>query len=341
MKKIRAGIVGGTGYAAHELIKILSRHPMADIGFITSKSETGKKVSAYFPDLPADLEMQFEPPNQNEFQSADVVFLCTPHGESQKWVPKILESGSHVIDLSGDYRLRSSESYEHWYAAKHTDEANLVKAVYGLPEIYKNQIRGADLIANPGCYPTGALLSLIPLLKAGAIRPDKLIIDAKSAVSGAGKKPSQITHFVEANENLTPYAPGHSHRHIGEIEQELQRAVQEKTAVIFVPQLVPINRGILETIYIDRPVVKNQTECIDILKDFYRAAPFVRVLENQLPNIRMTAGTNRCAIGAVYDDDTDVLILINSFDNLLKGASGQAVQNMNISFGFDETTGLI
>ena len=340
MIKIHVGIVGGTGYTAHELLKILLRHPEADVAFVTSESETGNSVSDYFPDLPANFSLNFEQPNPALFKSADVVFLCTPHGESQKWAPGILASGTKVIDLSGDYRLRSAEAYESWYHLPHQDTQNLQKAAYGLPEIYRAQIAKADLVANPGCYPTGALLSLVPLIKARAIRPEKIFIDAKSGVSGAGKKLSQLAHFVEANENLTPYNAGHTHRHIGEIEQELQTVSDRNIAVVFVPQLVPLNRGILETIYIDHPKLKNQDEILGILKDFYRNEPFIRILDDKLPSIRMAAGTNYCFIGAVYDRETDVLIVVNSFDNLLKGASGQAVQNMNILFGLDETVAL-
>ncbi|NOY79356.1 MAG: N-acetyl-gamma-glutamyl-phosphate reductase [Calditrichaeota bacterium] len=340
MTKIHVGIVGGTGYTAHELLKLLLRHPNVDVAFITSESETGTRVSDYFPDLPAHFSQDFVPPDAALFPSADVVFLCTPHGESQKWAPGILASGAKVVDLSGDYRLRSPEVYEDWYHLPHQDARNLKEAVYGLSEIYREQIAGADLVANPGCYPTGALLSLIPLIKAGAIQPDKIFIDAKSGVSGAGKKLSQPTHFVEANENLTPYNAGHTHRHIGEIEQELQAAGHRSIPVVFVPQLVPLTRGILETIYIDRPAVKDQKNILQILREFYHGEPFVRILEDRLPAIRMAAGTNLCFIGAVYDRETDVLIVVNSFDNLLKGASGQAVQNMNILFNLDETTGL-
>ncbi len=340
MIRINVGIVGGTGYTAHELLKILLRHPDADVAFVTSESETGNPVADYFPDLPANFSLNFEQPNAALFKSADVVFLCTPHGESQKWVPKILSAGAKVIDLSGDYRLRTSDSYKNWYKMPHRDSLHLGTAVYGLSEIYREQIREARLVANPGCYPTGALLSLIPLVKSGAIQPEKIFIDAKSGVSGAGKKLSQLAHFVEANENLTPYNAGHTHRHIGEIEQELRAVSDRNIPVVFVPQLVPLNRGILETIYIDRPAVKNQQQILEILKDFYRKEPFVRILNDKLPAIKMAANTNFCFIGAVYNPETDVLIVVNSFDNLLKGASGQAVQNMNILFGLDETVAL-
>ena len=340
MTKIRTGIVGGTGYTAHELLKLLPHHPNAEVSFVTSESETGTHIAEYFPDLPPDFSLNFESIDSQNFDSVDVVFLCTPHGESQKWAPKILACGTKVIDLSGDYRLRSPEAYEHWYHLPQQDTGNLKKAVYGLPEIYRNQIAKADLVANPGCYPTGALLSLIPLAKTGVIQSEKIFIDAKSGVSGAGKKLSQLTHFVEANENLTPYNAGHTHRHIGEIEQELQAASCESISVVFVPQLVPLNRGILETIYIDRPAVKDQGKILEILNDFYKGEPFVRILKNKLPAIRMAAETNFCFIGAVYDRETDVLVVVNSFDNLLKGASGQAVQNMNILFGIDETVAL-
>jgi len=341
MTKLQVGIVGGTGYTAHELLKILLRHPDVNVAFITSESKTGTSVADYFPDLPPDNFLNFKEIDSQNFDSVDVVFLCTPHGESQKIVPQILGAGTKVIDLSGDYRLRTPDSYKNWYKMPHADSPHLGNAVYGLPEIYREQIRQAALVANPGCYPTGALLSLIPLAKSGAIRPEKIFIDAKSGVSGAGKKLTQLAHFVEANENLTPYNAGHTHRHIGEIEQELQTAFNRNIPVVFVPQLVPLNRGILETIYIDRPAVKNQQQILEILKDFYRKEPFVRILDDKLPAIQMAAGTNFCFIGAVYDRETDVLIVVNSFDNLLKGASGKAVQNMNILFKLNETTALI
>ncbi len=337
--KKKIAVVGGTGYTAHELIRLLLRHPHVELAAVTSESETGTKLAQYYPDLVQASTLAFESVKELAGRELDLVFLCTPHGESQKLAPIFLEQGIRVVDLSGDYRLDSAEAYAFWYKMPHSNPENLSRAVYGLPEFNRSQITSARLVANPGCYPTGALLSLLPLARAGILKSSKIIVDAKSGVSGAGKKPTARTHFVEANENISPYNVGHTHRHIGEIEGTLRRATQKDFSVIFTPQLVPLNRGILETIYVD--AIGPVQAALDVLQEAYANEPFVKIWLQGLPDIHAAAGTNACHIGVHFEEMTGTLILVAAFDNLLKGASGQAVQNMNILFGWKETEGLL
>ncbi len=331
-------VVGATGYTAHELIRLLLRHPKVALTAVTSETETGRRLSVYYPDLVEPQGLVFQSLTSTRSQDFDLVFLCTPHGESQKIAPVFLKRGIRVIDLSGDYRVPDSETYAFWYQQPQTDLENLKQAVYGLPEWNRKQIADARLVANPGCYPTGALLSLLPLVRAGFISGTKIIIDAKSGVSGAGKKPTARTHFVEVNENLSAYAVGHSHRHIGEMEHVLRSAGQNDYTVLFTPQLIPLTRGILETIYLETK--HSREEILSALQTTYRGEPFVRVWDRGLPDIHAATGTNLCHIGLAYDEKSHTAILVTAFDNLLKGASGQAVQNMNLLFGWDETEGL-
>ncbi len=337
--KKNIAVVGGTGYTAHELIRLLLRHPHVELVAVTSESQTGTELGCFFPDLVQPPALTFQSLKDLDRQEIDLVFLCTPHGESQKIAPHFLERGIRVVDLSGDYRLHSAESYAFWYKQAHTDGVNLPHAVYGLPEWNRAHIASARLVANPGCYPTGALLALLPLAHAGVLQSPKIIVDAKSGVSGAGKKPTERTHFVEANENISAYNVGHVHRHIGEMEQTLQEMTQSSFSVVFTPQLVPLNRGILETIYVDASV--SPQAVFDSLQTAYAGAPFVTIWEEELPHLHAAVGTNVCHIGFQVEKTTGTLILVTAFDNLLKGASGQAVQNMNILFGLNETEGLL
>jgi N-acetyl-gamma-glutamyl-phosphate reductase len=336
---MRIGIYGATGYTGLELIRWLRRHPQAEIVFATSRSYAGQRLSDAFPttdDLPLVDGSAADP------ASVDVAFLCLPHGPTTiATATEVLAAGARVIDLSNDFRLRDPESYAAWFKHAHGAPDLLAQAVYGLPEVYREQIKSARIVANPGCYPTSVLLALLPLAQAGLL-DGQVIVDAKSGVSGAGRSLSLKTHFVEANENLAPYNIGHTHRHIAEMEQELALAAGSPVHVIFAPHLLPISRGILATIYVHLPADLS----FDTVRERYAARydrePFVHLLPPGQPaTIQHTVHTNRCAIGLTQADDRGTWIITSSEDNLVKGASGQAIQNLNVMFGLPETMGLI
>ncbi|MBC7326127.1 MAG: N-acetyl-gamma-glutamyl-phosphate reductase, partial [Moorella sp. (in: Bacteria)] len=270
----------------------------------------------------------------------DVIFVSLPHGHAMALAPEIVGRGKIFIDLGADFRFRNPDIYEKWYRVTHTARALAAEATYGLPEIYREEIRTARLVANPGCYPTSVILGLAPLLKKGLVAPDSIIIDSKSGVSGAGRGLSLNTHYCEVNENIKAYGVA-SHRHTPEIEQELSLLAGQEVVVSFTPHLTPMTRGILSTIYarLTRPV--GQEEVINVYKDFYFREPFVRVLPaGTLPATKMVVGSNHCDLGLVVDNRTGRIIVVAAIDNLIKGASGQAVQNMNIILGFPEDTGI-
>jgi N-acetyl-gamma-glutamyl-phosphate reductase len=335
---MRIGIYGATGYTGIELIRWLRRHPQAEIAFATSRTYAGKRLSDAFAttdDLPLVDASQADP------SACDVAFLCLPHGETTIQTAKmVLEAGARVIDLSNDFRLRNPQQYSTWFKHPHGAPELLEEAVYGLPELYRERIAGARLVANPGCYPTSVLLALLPLAEAGML-DDQVIIDAKSGVSGAGRSLALKTHFAEANENFSPYNVGHTHRHIAEMEQELAVAGGKPVHVIFAPHLLPVSRGIMSTCYVRLPRDFNQDAVRDLYAKRYRGEPFVRVLQTgQLPTLAHVVHTNLCVIGLQPVDDRGNWIVMATEDNLVKGASGQAMQNMNIMFGLPETTGL-
>jgi N-acetyl-gamma-glutamyl-phosphate reductase len=335
---IRVGVHGATGYTGYELLRILARHPEARVVFGTSESHAGKRLCDLYPcfdDLPL-LAMEDAP-----LAEADVVFCCLPHKTSIEVVRHLRQAGRRVIDLSADFRLRDPEDYRRWYGSEHTAPDLLAEAVYGLPEVYRQAIRGADLVANPGCYPTAALLALYPLLKAGALAGRRAIIDAKSGVSGAGRSPSLTTHFVEVNENLAPYAIGAVHRHLGEMLQEAEALGGGPCQLIFSPHLVPVNRGILSTIYVRLADGWDEARARKLYEETYADEPFVRLLPpGKLATLAHSVGSNRCVISLTGVDGGPDLILVSSIDNLVKGASGQAVQNMNLMFDLEEVMGL-
>lgn len=334
---IRIGILGGTGYTALELMKLLLRHPQAKIEAITSRQEDRPHVSAVHPQLTGRLDLQFENANlQSLADRTDCVFCCLPHAASASSVKALLEAGSRVVDFSADYRLNDVATYETWYKEKHPDAARVGSVVYGLPELFGDQIAGADLVANPGCFPTGAILPLAPFVQANLIDAADIIIDSKTGVSGAGRTPKLPFHYPECNESITAYGVG-VHRHMPEIDQILKRSTGNEVSVIFTPHLAPMDRGILSTIY-TRPLKElTQQNALEVLHEYYAEAPFVRVVEH-LPKTKDTSHTNYCDITARVVKGR--LLLISSIDNLVKGASGAAVQNFNIMFGFDETTAL-
>jgi N-acetyl-gamma-glutamyl-phosphate reductase len=336
---IRVAILGATGYSALELIKILLRHPDVEITCATSRQEGNPPIASVHPSLTGRLNLQLEDPGPEVVASrADVVFGCLPHGVTAAIVPQLLASGkTKVIDLSADYRLKNPETYATWYGHKHADLAGLAAAEYGLPELFRERIRSTRLVANPGCYPTSAILPLAPLLKQGIIKPEGIIIDSKSGVSGAGRTLTLTTHFPECNESVSAYNLGR-HRHMPEIEQVLTTAGGHDISLIFTPHLIPMDRGILSTTYSlpTQPIAEERL--LDVLREFYANEPFVRVVDH-LPGTKDTAGTNFCHLTARVVRDR--IITVSVIDNLIKGAAGAAVQNMNLLFGVEETTALL
>jgi N-acetyl-gamma-glutamyl-phosphate reductase len=334
---IRVAIIGATGYTALELIKILLRHPEVEITALTSRSEGNPDVASVHPQLTGRIDLRLQDLAPTEIASrADVAFSCLPHGVTASLVPKLLDFGMRVVDLSADYRLNDPEVYAQWYGQKHADPARLGKVVYGLPELFRDEIRKAQLVANPGCYPTSAILPLAPLLKNGLVAPREIIIDAKSGISGAGRSPKLMTHFPECNESISAYNVGR-HRHTPEIEQVLGTASGRAVEVVFTPHLVPMDRGILSTIYAQPIMPLTEESALQTIREFYANEPFVRVVDH-LPGTKDTGGTNFCDITARVVRGR--LITISCLDNLIKGASGAAVQNFNLMHGFAETTAL-
>ncbi len=337
---LKVAILGASGYTGLELLKILSRHDEAEVVAVTSRKYTGKPVTGVFPSLRGFYDgLCFTDHAGGAVDDAVLVFCCLPHGASMEAVPRLLGDGKRVVDLSADYRLRDADLYEKWYK-EHTSKELLSEAVYGLPEFYRDAIRDSRLVANPGCYPTGALLALAPLVKHGLIDTGSIIIDSKSGVSGAGRTPSVGTSFVEVSEGFKAYKVG-EHRHTPEIEEVLGDLAAGDVSVTFTPHLLPVSRGILSTIYADLKEDLSAPEPLHLYSEFYRDEPFVRICpEDTLPNINQVKGSNYCDIWLKVDNRTGRVIIISVIDNLVKGASGQAVQNMNIMFGLPEETGL-
>lgn len=333
----RIAILGATGYTALELIKILLRHPAAEIVALTSRQEGNPHIASVHPGLIYRLDLTLENLGPAEVAArAECVFSCLPHGASAAFVAPLVAAGCRVIDFSADYRLNSPEVYAEWYGQKHPDPDRLGKVVYGLPELFRQGIPSAQVVANPGCYPTSAILPLAPLLKGGWIDPKDIIIDSKSGVSGAGRNPKLTTHFPECNESVSAYNIGR-HRHTPEIEQILTTVAGTSVEVIFTPHLIPMDRGILTATYC-RPT-KNVSEetILQVLRDFYDDEPFVRVVDH-LPGTKDTTDTNFCDITARVVRGR--ILTISCLDNLVKGASGAAVQNFNLMYGHQETTAL-
>jgi N-acetyl-gamma-glutamyl-phosphate reductase len=334
---IRVAILGATGYSALELIKILLRHPNVEITAVTSRQEGNPPLAMVHPSLAGRLELRLEDLAPEAVAArADCVFGCLPHGVTAQVVPQLLAGKTRVIDLSADYRLRSPQVYEQWYNLRHPDPERLASAVYGLPELFRAEIPRARLIANPGCYPTSAILALAPLLKRKIIQPDNIIVDSKSGVSGAGRTPKLTTHYPECNESVSAYNVGR-HRHTPEIEQVLGTAGGREVTVIFTPHLIPMDRGILTTTYSvpEQPVSEEQV--LETLRDFYADEPFVRVVDH-LPGTKDSSGSNFCDVTARVVRGR--VLTISCLDNLIKGAAGAAVQNFNLMFGYPETTAL-
>lgn len=336
---VQVAILGATGYTALELIKILLRHPQAKISALTTRQEGAPPISSIHPSLFGRLDMPCEDLAPAEVaQRAEVVFCCLPHVASMAAVPSLLAGGSKVIDLSADYRLKDPAVYEKWYGHAHTDAARLKEAIYGLPELWAERIPGRPLVANPGCYTSASILGLAPLLKAGLIEPTGIVIDAKSGVSGAGRAPKLNTLFSECNEAVSAYSVGNRHRHLPEIEQVLTDACGCAVEAIFTPHLVPMDRGIIATIYAKLRRPATDAELLEVVRQFYAGKPFMRVVEH-LPSTKDSAHTNYCDI--TVRQARGQAIIVSCLDNLIKGAAGVAVQNFNLLYGWDETTGLV
>ncbi len=337
---LKAAIVGGSGYTGLELLRILNRHPKVEVVAVTSRKNKGKRLQDLFPSLSGFYDLTFTDPDPGILSSqADVVFTAVPHQAAMAVVPAFLEAGRKVIDLSADFRIRDKDVYEMWYQA-HTAPHLLEQAVYGLPELYGREISKAALVANPGCYPTSTILPLAPLLKAGVISPRGIVVDSKSGVSGAGRSASLATSFCEVSNGFKAYKVG-CHRHTPEIEQELTVAAGSDVIINFTPHLVPMTRGILTTAYASLAAPSSTSRILEILSQAYESCPFVRVLpEGNLPDVSQVRGSNICCMGAVVHERTGRVILVSVIDNLVKGASGQAVQNLNIMEGWSEELGL-
>jgi N-acetyl-gamma-glutamyl-phosphate reductase len=332
------GVYGATGYTGYELMRIFARHPEAEILFATSATYAGSRYSDVYPCPYQDVLI---PPDEAPLDQVDVVFLCTPHGASAPLVERVLQAGARCIDLSADFRLRDPQVYQAWY--RHHPAPELLKeAVYGLTELCRPDLPDARLVANPGCYPTGPLLALCPLLRTGVVVEDGIIIDAKSGVSGAGAKPSATTHFVSVHDSVSAYNVGRLHRHVPEIEQEMTRHAGRPVHVVFTPHLLPLSRGILSTIYVSLDHSWNQERVISLWREAYDGEPFVQPLvAGKTATLAHVVHTNRCAMSISPAGREGEFIILTAIDNLLKGASGQAVQNMNAMFGLDETLGLL
>jgi N-acetyl-gamma-glutamyl-phosphate reductase len=340
---LKVAILGGSGYTGGELLRILQRHPDVEVTAVTSERLAGSPVSELFLHS-RDSILKFEKLHLVTIEKkAELFFLCLPHRTSQAVVAYLNKAGKKVIDLSADFRLKSAKTYQDWYNTKHIYPPLLRKAVYGLPEIHRKKIRSASVIANPGCYPTSAILALAPVMDRDFIDTDSIVIDSKSGVSGAGRNPAQPFMYCEVNESVKAYAVT-NHRHTPEIEQELSGISGKKIKVIFSPHLIPMDRGILSTTYVRLKESVSLPKIQKIYRDFYKDEPFVRVLDNGMyPTTKAVKGTNYCDMSVFLDrrnSSHKTLIIVSVIDNLLKGASSQAVQNMNIMYGFDETAGL-
>ena len=340
-KKLNIAIVGSSGYTGGELYRLLLHHPRVTVTAVTSEKSAGLPITSLFPHLAGLTGLVCEPLDPDTIAAkADFVFLALPHVTAQEAAFRFHQLGKKVVDLSADYRLADPSQYEQWYEHCHQYPELLKIAVYGLPELHREKIKKATLIANPGCYPTSAILGLAPLLKTGRIDPQSIIIDSKSGVSGAGRSPSLAHLYPEVNEGLMAYKVG-THRHTPEIEQELSALSGGKVVVSFTPHLVPMNRGILTTTYASLREPMNTGQVHSLYRQFYENEPFVRMLPvGQFPNVRNVRGANFCDIGVYADPRTGRAVVVSAIDNLVKGASGQAIQNMNLMMGFDETEGL-
>ena len=338
---VSVAVLGASGYTGAELLRLLLDHPRVEIAALAAERAAGSRIDRVFPHLAGRLDLAIEALDPERIAArAEIVFSCLPHGASAAAVAAVAARGALVVDLSADFRLRNAAVFADWYGGAHPFPHMLERAVYGLPEIHREALRGARLIASPGCYPTATILAAAPLLARGLIAP-RLVVDAKSGVSGAGRSPSQATHFAEAGEGVRPYKVAGAHRHTPEMEQELSRAAGGAVRLTFTPHLVPMARGILACVY-GEPTdpARGEAEYRAALEEAYRGEPFVTVLDEGLPDTAHVRGSNRAHVAVRLDARAGVVVAICAIDNLVKGASGQAIQAMNIARGWPETEGL-
>ncbi len=338
---LKTAVVGATGYTGLEIVKSLLDHPGVELTSLTAKVDETVGIHRIFPELSGRLELECSNLDVDDVcRKADLVFLALPHTVSMLFAPRFLQAGKKVIDLSADYRFPAAADFEKVYGAEHRDPAGVEEAVYGLPELFREEIAPARLLANPGCYPTAAVLAAYPALKAGLADPGEVIVDAKTGVTGAGRKASLAFLFPEVNENFKAYGLA-VHKHTPEMESVLSRASGRKVRLEFAPHLLPVNRGILSTVYLRLEKPAGEDEVFELYREAYAGEPFVRVYPpGRLPELKDAVGTNNCLLGFKVNPRTRNLIVVSAIDNLLKGAAGQAVQNMNIMQGFPETSGL-
>jgi N-acetyl-gamma-glutamyl-phosphate reductase len=335
---VKIGIVGGTGYTGVELLRILASHPDAEVACVTSRGEAGKEVAGLFPSLRGHVDLVFSEPDDALLRSCDLVFFATPNGTAMQSAPALIAAGVKVIDLAADFRIRDVAVWEQWYGMTHACPQLLNDAVYGLPEINREDIRKAQLVANPGCYPTATILGFLPLVEQGLVDTASLVADCKSGVSGAGRGASVATLMAECGESFKAYGVA-GHRHLPEIRQVLGWAMKGEAGLTFVPHLVPMIRGILATLY--GRSLEEDVDLQALYEERYRDEPFVDVMPaGSLPETRNVRGSNRCQIAVHRPQDGDTLVVLSAIDNLVKGAAGQAVHNMNLMCGLPETAGL-
>ncbi len=339
---LKTAIVGATGYTGLEIVKLLLSHNRVEISSLTAKVEKTVGIQEVFPELAGRIEMACGNLDIDDVcRKADFIFLALPHTVSMQFAPVFLKAGKKVVDLSADYRFAEGAIFEKWYGSPHRDPEGNSRAVYGLPELFREDIKSARLLANPGCYPTGTILACYPPIREGMVSSGKVIVDAKTGVTGAGRKASLALLFPEVNENFKAYSLG-THKHTPEMEEILTRATGAPVQVEFAPHLLPVNRGILSTIYLELEKDVTEEEVLAAYRRYYGEEPFVKVYPaGTLPQLREAVGTNNCLIGIRVNPRTGHLIVVSAIDNLLKGAAGQAVQNMNIMEGFEETEGLV
>jgi N-acetyl-gamma-glutamyl-phosphate reductase len=337
MDMVKVGVVGGTGYTGVELLRLLARHPSVELRAVTSRKEAGTPVAAMFPSLRGHVDIAFSDPASGALDGCDVVFFATPNGVAMSDAPPLVARGIRVIDLAADFRIRDVAEWEQWYRMKHASPELVAEAVYGLPEVNREAIAKARVIANPGCYPTAVQLGFLPLVEAGLVDADHLIADAASGVSGAGRKAEMHILFSEASDNFSAYGVG-GHRHLPEIRQGLGRAAGRPVGLVFVPHLTPMIRGIHATLYAR---IRKEADFQRLYEERYRNEAFVDVLPPSThPDTRSVRASNLCRIAVHRPQGGDTLVVLSVIDNLVKGAAGQAVQNMNIMFGLDESSGL-
>lgn len=338
---IKVSVIGATGYGGIELVRLLTSHPNVDIYKLVSHSYAGKKLADIYPNFTAYEDISLCSLDVEKIaEGSDIVFTSLPHGTSSEIIPLLYEKGVRIIDLSGDFRYMSPEVFEKWYGYKHPHPELLGESVYGLPELHKEDIKKAKLVGNPGCYPTSAILALAPLIANKLIDLNSIIIDSKSGATGAGRAATVDLNFCEVNENMKAYKIA-THRHTSEIEQELSLLAGKDVTLSFTPHLMPIKRGILSTMYASLLNTLSFDDVYALYKEFYKEAPFVSIYpEGKFPEVKYVNGSNQCHIGFAIDNRTNRIILVSAIDNLIKGAGGQAIQNMNLMFGLEETTGL-